>query len=217
MRRLEVYIASSNASRIQQSVDNLKKKHPGADISGQTCDLSGQNVRKNLENVLESVKLLDHIVFTAGDALAIVPLDNINLEAIHKAGHIRFAIPLLLAKLAPHYLKPGHQSSLTLTTGMGGEKPFPNWSLVAGYLTGLQGLTRNLALDLEPIRVNLVSPGVVDTPLHGPGGVPDEMKGSTALGKVGAPEEAAEVYLYFMKDTNATGSCISSNGGALLL
>ncbi|KAL1616840.1 hypothetical protein SLS56_011272 [Neofusicoccum ribis] len=186
----KVCIASSNASRIQQSIDNLKKKHPGADVSGQTCDLSGPNVEKNLENVLESVKLLDHIVFTAGDALAI---------------------------LAPRYLKPGYQSSLTLTTGMGGEKPFPNWSLVAGYLTGLQGLTRNLALDLKPIRVNLVSPGVVDTPLHGPGGVPDEMKGSTASGKAGTPEEVAEAYLYFMKDTNATGSCISTNGGALLL
>lgn len=174
-------------------------------------------MEKGLENVLESVKLLDHIVFTASDALAIVPLGNINLEAIHKAGHIRFAVPLLLAKLAPRYLKPGYQSSLTLTSGMGGEKPFPNWSLVAGYLTGLQGLTRNLALDLKPIRVNLVSPGVVDTPLHGLGGVPDEMKESTALGKVGTPEEVAEAYLYFMKDTNATGSCISTNGGALLL
>lgn len=213
----KVYIASSNASRVQRSVDNLKKKYPGADISGRTCDLLDPDVEKNLENVLKSVNLLDHIVFTAGDALTIVPLDSINLEAIHKAGHIRFAVPLLLAKLTPRYLKSGYQSSLTLTTGAGGEKPFPNWSLVAGYLTGLQGLTRNLALDLKPIRVNLVSPGVVDTPLHGPGGVSDEMKKYTALGKVGTPEEVAEAYLYFMKDTNVTGSCISTNGGALLL
>lgn len=85
-----------------------------------------------------------------------------------------------------------YQSSLTLTTGAGGEKPFPNWSLVAGYLIGLQGLTRNLSLDLKPIRVSLVSPGVANTPLHGPGGVSDEMKKYTALGKVGTPEEVAE-------------------------
>ncbi|RYP00175.1 hypothetical protein DL764_006606 [Monosporascus ibericus] len=140
-----------------------------------------------------------------------------NLEAIHKAGHIRFAVPLLLAKLAPHYLKPGYQSSLTLTTGAGGEKPFPDSSLVAGYLTGLQGLTRNVALELKPLRVNMVSPGVVVAPLHGPGGVPDEMKKYTTLGKVGTPEEVAEAYLYFMKDTNVTSSCISTNGGSLLL
>ncbi|KAH6867859.1 short-chain dehydrogenase [Thelonectria olida] len=213
----KVCIASSNAARVQQSVDALHHKYPGADISGHTCDLGDSNVETYLKTLLESIAPLDHIVFTAGDALAITPLEQISLEAIHNAGHIRFAAPLLLAKLAPHYLKPGYQSSLTLTTGAGGEKQFPNWSLVAGYLTGLQGLTRNLALDLKPLRVNLVSPGVVVTPLHGPGGVPDEAKKHTTLGKVGTPEEVAEAYLYCMKDTNVTGSCISTNGGALLI
>ncbi|KAM5349613.1 hypothetical protein ACJ41O_006118 [Fusarium nematophilum] len=213
----KVHIVSSNPSRVQQSVAALKRKHSGAEVSSQTCDLADPNVEQNLEKVLESIKPLDHIVYTAGDALAIVPLAQINLEMIHKAGHIRFAVPLLLAKLAPRYLKPGYQSSLTLTTGEGGEKPFPDWSLVAGYLTGLQGLTRNLALDLKPLRVNLVSPGVVSTPLHGPGGIQDEMKSHTTLGKVGTPDEVAEAYIYLMKDTNVTGSCISTNGGSLLL
>ncbi|KNB06427.1 hypothetical protein FOXG_07140 [Fusarium oxysporum f. sp. lycopersici 4287] len=88
---------------------------------------------------------------------------------------------------------------------------------MAGYLSGLQGLTRNLALDLKPLCGNLVSPGVVETPLHGHSGVTDEMKAHTTLGKVGLPEEVAEAYLYFMKDTNATGSCIDTNGGSFLV
>ena len=65
--------------------------------------------------------------------------------------------------------------------------------------------------------MNLVSPGVVDTPLHGPGGVSEDFKSATTLGKVGTPEEVAEAYLYLMKDTNATGSSISTNAGSLLL
>lgn len=88
---------------------------------------------------------------------------------------------------------------------------------MAGYLTGLRGLIRNLALDWKSLRVNLVSPGVVDTPLWGPQGVSEAIKKSTALGKVGTIEEVDGAYVYLMKDTNATGSCISTNGGSLLL
>ncbi|KAF4333254.1 short-chain dehydrogenase [Fusarium beomiforme] len=211
-----VIIASSNLARVQQSVNILQQKYPDASISGQVCDLSPACVEQNLEELFESVIPLDHIVYTAGDTPSIMPIPQINLDAVHKAGHIRFAVPLLLAKFAQRHLKPTYQSSFTLTSGAGGIKPFPGWSLMAGYLSGLQGLTRNLALDLKPLRVNLVSPGVVDTPLHGPAGVTDEMKAHTTLDKVGLPEEVAEAYLYFMKDTNATGSCIDTNGGSFL-
>ncbi|KAJ5860306.1 uncharacterized protein N7529_007616 [Penicillium soppii] len=213
----KVHIASSSPSRVNASASSLKQKFPKGEISGHVCDLADRNVEQNLENLLGTMKPLDHIVFTAGDALAIKPLESIDLDAIQRAGHLRFAVPLLVAKLAPRFLNPGFQSSYTLTTGVGSQKPFPNWSMISGYLSGLHGMTRNLALDLKPLRVNLVSPGVVDTPLWGSDGVPKEMSGYTTLGKVGTPEEVAEAYLYLMKDTNATGSCISTNGGSLLL
>jgi NAD(P)-dependent dehydrogenase (short-subunit alcohol dehydrogenase family) len=129
----------------------------------------------------------------------------------------RPAAPLLLAKLLPRYITPGYQSSLTLTTGAASDKPLPNWSLIGGFLTGLQGLTRNLALDLKPLRVNVVSPGPVATPYLGPPSVADQFKEHTTLGKIGTPEEVAEAYLYLMKDTNVTGSMISTNSGALLV
>ncbi|KAJ6134024.1 hypothetical protein N7523_000346 [Penicillium sp. IBT 18751x] len=213
----KVHIASSNASRVQESIKTLQAKFPEAQISGHVCDLAGSDVEKNLEQLLSTVGPLDHIVFTAGDSLPVRPLDTIDLEAIHRAGHIRFAVPLLLAKLAPRFLNPGYGSSITLTTGAGSQKPYPNWSLIAGYLTGLHGMVRNLALDLKPTRVNLVSPGAVETPMWGPAGVSEEMKNATALQKVGTIEEVAEAYVYLMKDTNATGSCVSTNSGSLLL
>jgi NAD(P)-dependent dehydrogenase (short-subunit alcohol dehydrogenase family) len=202
---------------VGKSAESLKKVFPNAEITAHVCDLSGEDVEQNLERLLSDIGSLDHIVFTAGDALLIQPLDTIDLDTIRRAGHVRFAVPLLLAKLAPRFVKAGPKSSLTFTTGAGSEKPFPNWSLIAGYLTGLHGITRNLALDLKPLRVNLVSPGVVATPLWGPDGVPDNMKDGTTLGKVGTVEEVAEAYIYFMKDTNATGACISTNAGSLLL
>lgn len=47
-------------------------------------------------------------------------------------------------------------------------------------------MTRSLALDLKPLRVNLVSPGAVETPLWGLNGAPDTVKNYTALGKIGS-------------------------------
>ncbi|KAL4932434.1 oxidoreductase, short chain dehydrogenase/reductase family [Aspergillus undulatus] len=215
----KVHIASSNSTRLQSSIDALKQKvsNSNAPITGHVCDLSSGHVERDLEHLLQSAAPIDHIVYTAGDALPIQPLDSINLEAIHRAGHIRFAVPLLVAKLAPRFMTPGYRSSLTLTTGAASEKPFPNWSLIAGYLTGLHGMTRNLAVDLKPLRVNIVSPGAVDTPMWGEAGVPDGLEEQTLLKKVGTAEEVAEAYLYFMRDTNATGSCLSTNGGSLLV
>lgn len=213
-----VHIASSNASRVQETTGSLKQSIPGAQITGHVCNLAGQDVEDHLKILLDDVGPLDHLVFTAGDKLSVTPLENIDIEAIHRAGHVRFVVPLLLGKLSPRYLKSGFQSSLILTTGSASGKPMPNWSLVTGYATGLHGLTKSLALDLKPLRVNLVSPGAVATPLWGPGGVPEEFqKNFTALGKAGSVDEVAEAYVYLMKDTNATGSCISTNGGSLLL
>lgn len=213
-----VHIASSNASRVQESTNSLKHTIPAARITGHVCDLAGQDVEVRLKNLLDAIGPLDHLVFTATEKLSITPLENIDIEAIYRAGHIRFVVPLLLGKLAPKYLKPGFQSSLILTTGSASEKPMPNWSLVVGYATGLHGMTKSLALDLKPLRVNLVSPGAVETPLWGPSGVPEDIKKNyTALGKAGSVDEVAEAYVYLMKDTNATGSCVSTNGGSLLL
>ncbi|KAJ6125615.1 short-chain dehydrogenase [Penicillium samsonianum] len=171
-----VHIASSNSPRVREITDALKTQFPNARISGHVCDLAGPDVEKSLERLLATIAPLDHIVFTAGDSLAIQPLSTIDLDAIHRAGHVRFSVPLLLAKLGPRFVNPVYKSWITLTSGAGSQKSFPNWSLIAGYHTGIYGITCNLALDLKPHRVNLVSPGVIATYLWGSDGVPDEVK-----------------------------------------
>lgn len=227
-----VTISSSNPSRIQAAVTKLQKSYPSysKNISGHACDLSSpQNLEENLKTLLETTtspnsqgRKLQHIIFTAGDALATVPVSSLSMDKISTAGQIRFFAPLMLSKLAPSYLSPGPQSSLTLTTGAVSERPIPNWTLVNAYATGLQGMTRGLALDLAPIRVNLISPGVVDTELWAgmskeqKEGMFAEMVKKIPVGKVGQPEDVAESYLYCMRDRNVTGAMVSTSGGHLL-
>jgi NAD(P)-dependent dehydrogenase (short-subunit alcohol dehydrogenase family) len=72
-------------------------------------------------------------------------------------------------------------------------------------------------LSLAPRRVNLVSPGATITELWGPLEAREKraemMKDMMLLGKVGNPEEVAEAYIYLMRNWNATGSVVSTNGG----
>jgi len=162
-------------------------------------------------------------VFTAGDALASAKLADVDMAFIKKAGMVRFFAPMLLGKLLPAHIRPGPDSSYTLTTGAVSEHPIPDWSVVGSYATGLHGLTRQFALDLRPLRVNLVSPGAVETELWD--GLPADKRGEMmegfaskmATGRVGRPEDVAESYLYCMRDGNVTGSVVSTNGGHLVM
>jgi NAD(P)-dependent dehydrogenase (short-subunit alcohol dehydrogenase family) len=85
-------------------------------------------------------------------------------------------------------------------------------------------MVRGMAIDLAPVRVNLVSPGAVVTELWDKMGMGEEktqamlveMGKQTATGRVGRVEDVAESYLYLMKDQNITGAMISTSGGHLL-
>jgi NAD(P)-dependent dehydrogenase (short-subunit alcohol dehydrogenase family) len=87
----------------------------------------------------------------------------------------------------------------------------------------MEGLTRALAVELAPVRVNIVSPGVVKTPLWQK--MPEaertalyrDSAAKLPVGHVGEVEEIAEAYLYAMRQSYATGEVIGVNGGGALV
>lgn len=87
---------------------------------------------------------------------------------------------------------------------------------------GINGLTRQLAFDLAPIRVNCVAPGVIETDLwqgmgeEGKKAFLEQHAKSVPTGRVGQPEDLAEAYLYLLRDRNVTGTVVDSNSGAFL-
>ncbi|KAF2032110.1 short chain dehydrogenase [Setomelanomma holmii] len=227
-----VAISSSNASRVDAAVKKLQSSYPSksSNIVGLTVDLSkSSTLESELKTLLDGTvskiggqsKKLDHVVFTAGDALATIPLAEMSMEKVLQAGQIRFFAPLMLAKYLPSYLEPSYKSSYTVTTGAVSEKPIPNWSVIGSYAGGHHSMVRNLALDLKPLRVNGISPGVVNTELWR---MSDEQKEKVmkfhgehlATGRAGQPEDVAESYLALLKDWNMTGSMVRTDGGGLL-
>jgi len=218
-----VTISSSSTSRVESAVARLKKSYPDATVNGYSCDLSQKSLEQDIEKLFSQTGKVDHIIVTAGDKLATVPISEVTYEFILAAGQVRFFAPLLVAKVGVKYLNPGPESSIIFTTGSVADHPMPNWSVVASYASGMHGMTRNLALDLKPVRVNLVSPGAIQTELWDTFGEKERsamFKGiaeKVPTGHVGKPEEVAEAYLWLMKDSNVTGFVACSDSGSKLV
>lgn len=225
-------ISSSNQSKLDKTVARLKEAYP-AEFEKQTitthvCDLSDvANLNDNLEKLFEfatngGTDNLNHIVTTAGDALNLPKLADLTPEAMYSGMTVRYIAPAMMAKFIPKYVVDSPSSSFTFTGGMRGKRPAPGWSMATAICGGIDGLARGLALDLKPVRVNVVHPGAVHTELFGM--FPEEQleamlkifRNSSTTGTVGRPEDLAESYIYLMKDEFVTGSVIDSNGGALL-
>ena len=219
-----VAIASSSQAKVTDAIERLQKSVPEAKHkpTGYTIDLNNKDVEANLEKLLSDVtkqgtEPLDHIINTAGKP-DVRPVKDVDLAYLSKSAQLPVFVPVLIAKLASKFLREGYSSSITLTSGQVAEKPIPGYSVFTTYATAIHGLTRNLACDLAPRRVNCVSPGATETELWGE--YAEMMRKMSAekslLGKAGSPEEVAEAYVYLMKNTDATGSIVSSNSGSIL-
>ena len=224
-----VTVASSRQEKIDKTIDRLTTSYPDAKdrISGHPCDLSGPDTEDNLKALCEFATKdgkLDHVVNTAGDSFGLVKLSDVTPADIQKHGQVRFVGRMLTAKVASQYMHQTSQSSLTSTSGVNGTKPGAGWSAMTGWGAACEGMTRGLAVDLKPIRVNCVSPGAIDTELFdaiGGGGrrqqILDFYKSKSLVGDVGKPEDTAEAYLYLMRDKFVTGTTILTDGGYVLV
>jgi NAD(P)-dependent dehydrogenase (short-subunit alcohol dehydrogenase family) len=217
-----IAIASSNPTRVTDAVKRLKSSFPDAQISGHECDLTQDNIESRLETVFKEVttngNLLDHVIYTAGRAPETKPIQETDIESIIKAAQLGPVATFVVAKVAQRFLKKSYTSSITFTGGRVAEKPMPNYSVYSGFASGLIGMTRNLALDMAPIRVNAVSPGATLTEMWGPHReqIGEAVAKTALLGKAGTAEEVGEAYIYLMKNSDATGSYVCTNGGAVL-
>ncbi|MCJ1266053.1 hypothetical protein MMC22_005935 [Lobaria immixta] len=221
-----VVISSSSPEKVAKTLDRLRTAYPSrsANIRGKTCDLSDPaTLEAELKALFEFAgKGIAHVAFTAGGSIDIKPIADVSPEYLQNPNTVRFIAPIVLAKIAPAYLLPGPESSITFTGGNNSVKPFPGVGVMSAFGASLEGLTRGMAQDLKPVRVNLISPGLVDTEAWDlfPKEYVEKLLGSvqekTLGGEIGRPEDVAEAYLYLMKDRFITGKVIRSDGGGLL-
>ncbi|KAH7141398.1 hypothetical protein B0J13DRAFT_58592 [Dactylonectria estremocensis] len=227
----DVIISSSNQNKLDRAVERLKEhiataNLPPRHVSGKTCDLSrSETMEDNIKSLLDfatAAGKIDHVVFTAGDAVKLHSLDAVSAEDIPKIGMVRVTGSIMLAKHLSKYMNQSTNSSFTLTSGTMSWRPSPGWSILANVGGGVESLARGLAIDLKPIRVNCAIPGAIHTEMFDT--IPSErleaalesMRKDTITHTVGTPEEMAEVYLFLMKSTFSTGTTVAADGGRLV-
>jgi len=209
----QLVIASSRQARVEEA---LKTLPPGA--QGHALDLTREAA---IRDFFAEIGAFDHLVFTAGESLQLAPLAESDLAAAQDFFTLRYWGAWLAVKYGVGNIRPG--GSIVLTSGIAGVRPRAGWTLGASICAAMEGLTRALAVELAPIRVNIVSPGVVKTPLWSNmseaerDGLYQSIAASLPVGHVGEAEEIAEAYLYLMRQSYGTGQVVTVDGGNVLV
>ncbi len=209
----KVVIASSNAERVRKAAESI-----GPEVQGQAVDVSDERAIATFFTKLGS---FDHLVFTAGDSLQLQELASTDLQQARRAFELRYWAALAAVKYGSPQLRK--EGSIVLTTGIAGQRPRKGWVLAASVCGTIEALTRALAIELAPIRVNAVSPGLVRTNLWQNMSAKEreeryESVGkSLPVGRVGEASDIAQAFLFLMQEGFATGQTVVVDGGAVLV
>ncbi|MEU1400768.1 SDR family oxidoreductase [Streptomyces sp. NPDC005728] len=205
------------ASRRQESVDAALKRLPG---NAEGCVLDATD-EEAVRGFFERVGGFDHLVYTAGESLVLESPAGTDLGRARRFLETRLWGAYAAVKYGAGSVREG--GSVVLTTGTVGRRPMPGTTAAAALCGAMESLTRALAVELAPVRVNVVSPGVVRTELWRelPEAEREWLYRSSAeslpVGRVGEPADVAEAYLYLMRGGYSTGSVVLVDGGGVLV
>jgi NAD(P)-dependent dehydrogenase (short-subunit alcohol dehydrogenase family) len=208
----DVTIASGNQERLETALAGLPGNCDGAVVDTRSeADVAALFARAGE---------LDHLVYTAADASRPRPLKDLSLDEARQLFEVRFWGAITAVKHAAPRLRP--EGSIVLTSGTIGVRPAPGAALAAGGAGAIEGLTRGLAVELAPIRVNAVRPGVIRTPMWD--GIPEPQREAlfttlaerTLTKAIGEPGEIAAAHLYLMENRFVTGTVLTVDGGSVL-
>lgn len=174
----------------------------------------------SLQRLFETVGQFDHLVYTAGPAVQAKALIETDLNLAHDNFNVKLWGSLRAIQSALPFL--AERGSITLTSGQLGRKTVAGQFIKTGINAATEALGKQLAKELAPRRVNVVSPGVIDTEAYA--GLSDEQRlamfakagGALPVGRVGQAEEVAAGYVLAMENGFITGSVIDVDGGGLL-
>jgi NAD(P)-dependent dehydrogenase (short-subunit alcohol dehydrogenase family) len=173
-------VASSRREHVDRAVARLPKG-----TEGYALDLSNE---EHVRDFFNHIGAFDHLVFTAGDRVQRSEVSETTVEQARHLFELRFWGAFMAAKYGSSQIRSG--GSIVLTSGIAGRRPRKGGTVGAAICGAVEALTRALAVELAPIRVNAVCPGPVRT----------EMWMGLPVGRVGEAHDLAHAYLYLMRE-----------------
>jgi NAD(P)-dependent dehydrogenase (short-subunit alcohol dehydrogenase family) len=206
----EVVIASSDPAKVDTAIGRLTR------TTGDTVDLRNE---ASVSRFFEQLGAFDDLAITAGDwgGTRFAATQDLDLTAARDGFEVRFWGALAAAKHGSRKIAPN--GSITLTSGMLAHRPRKGTPLATAVGGAVEHLARGLAIDLAPVRVNAVCPGIVLTEhvKQMPAEILQRYVAGLPLPRGASPTEAATAYIYFMLNSYASGHVLPVDGGGWLV
>lgn len=212
--------AAEGAIVVIGSRSEEKLRQAKAQIRGKTEVLT-MNImdEESVKAFFDQVGKFDHLT-TPGSEAAMGRFLELDTKTARAAFDSKFWGQYQAAKYGAPKIRAG--GSITFFAGIWSQRPVPEGSVITAINSAVEGLGRALATELAPIRVNTISPGIVDTAIYSgmPSGEKEamfkEVAASIPAGRIGRPEDIAQTVLYLMSNGFTTGSTLYVDGGATL-
>jgi NAD(P)-dependent dehydrogenase (short-subunit alcohol dehydrogenase family) len=204
-----VTIASRDEARLKQAASKLRG-------SVTVCVIDTQNY-DSIVSMFNEAGFFDHIIVSASSTKT-GSVRELTLEDAYASMDSKFWGAYRIAKAA----RLNANGSLTLVSGFLSQRPNASSVLQGAINAAIEGLVRGLALEFAPVRVNAVSPGLIDTPLlarmnaEKRRAMMENAKEKLPVHRVGAPEDIAQAILFVATNPYATGSVVTVDGGAII-
>jgi NAD(P)-dependent dehydrogenase (short-subunit alcohol dehydrogenase family) len=211
-----VVVGSNQQNRVDDIAAELASRSPHS--SAQVVDVADED---SIERFFEHVGPFDHLIYTAGENLPLGPLASTDLRRARQRFEVRYWGAVAAVKYGMRSIR--NDGSIVLTSGFSATRPRGGWTSQASIQSAVEGLARALAVELAPTRVNCVSPGLARTPRWDAltdsdrRALYEREERRLPVGRVGEAHELAAAYIYFMKNTYATGNVLNVDGGGALV
>ena len=163
---------------------------------------------------------IDHVMVTAGGPYY-GPLATMDFDQARRDVEQHLWLTLRVARNAAGTVRPG--GTLLFISGTGGRRPAVGYTVLSTFTAGLPALAKVLALELAPVRVNVIAPGFVDTPLSASilgeqlEDRREELRRKLPIGRVVGPSDVAALAVHIMTNSALTGATFDIDGGQQLV
>jgi NAD(P)-dependent dehydrogenase (short-subunit alcohol dehydrogenase family) len=163
---------------------------------------------------------IDHVLVT-GPGPYYAPLAEFDVEKARRDMEAHLLLPIQVARNAVRKVRPG--GTLIFMGGTGGRRATAGFALISALTAAMPAMTKNLALELAPVRVNVIAAGFVDTPLSASllgdelENRRNQLRATLPIRRVVGPADVAALAVHIMTNTALTGATYDIDGGQQLV
>jgi NAD(P)-dependent dehydrogenase (short-subunit alcohol dehydrogenase family) len=211
---------AEGAALVLTARDADRLRRAGDELGARVVPFDAKDFERLAKFFEERPGSIDHVLVT-GPGPYYAPLAVFDMDRARDDIEAHLLLPIEVARRAASRVRPG--GTLLFMGGTGGRRTAPGLALISALTAALPALTRNLALELAPVRVNLIAAGFVDTPLSATllgdqiAARRERLRTTLPIRRVVGPADIAALAVHLMVNETVTGATFDIDGGQQLV